>query len=396
MGLDRLLGQACTFPMPHQGRELPVGHKTTLDALQLAGIGRHKEHIAPPQQLVGARGINDHARIDPTGHSKADTGWKVGLDQPGDDVDTGALRRDHQVHAHGTGHLGNATDRPLHLVRRGHHQIGQLVDDDHNIRQRLVPLGDQAPVVGVDVARPGAVQQPVAAFHLPGGPIEHTNHPLQLDHHRRPQMRDAIVGGQFNHLGIDHDELYLGRRPCTQQSGDNRIDTNTLARTGCPGDEQMRHGGQIDGHRATGHVLSQRDGQRPFDALEHLGFQHRAERHQRNIGIWHLDADDGTTGHWGFDTDGRCCQRQRQVVGQIRDLADLDLGPANAPVAVPFLQVARLDPKLGDRGSAVHLHHLGRDTKTGQRILNHPGSLPNLGVAQLLIHCTVQDILNRG
>ena len=38
------------------------------------------------------------------------------------------------MHAGGTRHLRQAADRVFHLVRRGHHQVGKLVDNDDDLR----------------------------------------------------------------------------------------------------------------------------------------------------------------------------------------------------------------------------------------------------------------------
>ena len=42
--------------------------------------------------------------------------------------------------------LREADDGVLHLLRRDHHQVGQLVDDDQQVRQRLLAAAAQSPV----------------------------------------------------------------------------------------------------------------------------------------------------------------------------------------------------------------------------------------------------------
>ena len=49
----------------------------------------------------------------------------------------GPLRRDHEVDAGRARLLGEAGERDLHLARRGHHEVGELVDDHHDVRQLL-------------------------------------------------------------------------------------------------------------------------------------------------------------------------------------------------------------------------------------------------------------------
>ena len=46
----------------------------------------------------------------------------------------GLLGRQDQVDADGAGELGQPDDVLLDLLLRGHHHLGQLVDDDHDVR----------------------------------------------------------------------------------------------------------------------------------------------------------------------------------------------------------------------------------------------------------------------
>ena len=64
----------------------------------------------------------------------------VGLDDAGDDVDARTLGREHQVDADGARHLGDAHDRLLDVARRHHHQVVELVDDDHDVGELLRAL----------------------------------------------------------------------------------------------------------------------------------------------------------------------------------------------------------------------------------------------------------------
>ena len=61
----------------------------------------------------------------------------VRLDHPGDHVHGRPLRREHEVDADRARLLREADDRVLDLLRRDHHQVGELVDHDEQVRQRL-------------------------------------------------------------------------------------------------------------------------------------------------------------------------------------------------------------------------------------------------------------------
>ncbi len=55
------------------------------------------------------------------------------LIKPGDDVDRRPLRRDDQVNAGRARELRQAHDRRFDLRRRDQHEVGELVDDDHDV-----------------------------------------------------------------------------------------------------------------------------------------------------------------------------------------------------------------------------------------------------------------------
>ena len=61
----------------------------------------------------------------------------IGLDEAGDDVDRGALRRQDQVDADSARHLRQPGDGFFDVGLVEHHQVGQFVDDDHDVGQRL-------------------------------------------------------------------------------------------------------------------------------------------------------------------------------------------------------------------------------------------------------------------
>ncbi len=123
-----------------------------------------------PQQLFSAGHIQDHAGIDLTGHSKTDAGRKVRLDQAGDDVHAGALGGDNEMDAGRPCHLGNAANDSFHGFGRGHHQVGQLINEDDDVRQRLLLLCSHFLIVGGQIAYAGLRKTLVAVFHFLHGP----------------------------------------------------------------------------------------------------------------------------------------------------------------------------------------------------------------------------------
>ena len=112
----------------------------SMKAQEAAGSRRQEEHVAAAQQRLGPVGVEDGARIDFGGQSEADAGGDVGLDEAGDDVHAGALRGQDEMNADGAGHLREAGDGFFHVGAVEHHQVGEFVDDDDDVGERLLYL----------------------------------------------------------------------------------------------------------------------------------------------------------------------------------------------------------------------------------------------------------------
>ena len=89
------------LPIPDDAVGLRIVQKRALQPLQLACIGRHKQHVAPSQQIFGAGHIQHHTAVYLAGHGEGDAGGEIGFDQAGDDIDRRALGRDDQMDADG-------------------------------------------------------------------------------------------------------------------------------------------------------------------------------------------------------------------------------------------------------------------------------------------------------
>ena len=133
----------------------------------LADSGAMKSMSPRPSSFSAPGRIQDHPAVDLRGDGEGDARREVGLDQPGDHVHAGALGGQHQVDAGRPRHLRQPADLPLDVVGRGHHQVGQLVDHQHDVGQRL-DVRDAADLAVVldDVAHAACRQRPVAVVHL--------------------------------------------------------------------------------------------------------------------------------------------------------------------------------------------------------------------------------------
>ena len=165
---------------------------------------RQEQHVALAEQLLGAVAVENRARVDLRRHAERDARRQVGLDQAGDDVHRRPLRREDQVDADRARHLRQAADRLFDLVAGHHHQVGELVDHDHDEGQRprrlaffgrLAGLEHRADVAVelLDVAHAVGGQRLVALFHLAHRPAQRVGGLLRIDDHRRHQVRNVLV-----------------------------------------------------------------------------------------------------------------------------------------------------------------------------------------------------------
>src|SRR5471032_3127028 len=122
--------------MTHDILDLGVADEGAVHARDLAAAG-HVEHVALAQQLFAALLAENGATVDLGRDLEGDTGREVRLDGARDDVDRRSLRRHHDVDAGGARHLGQTLDRRFDLLARDQHQVGHLVDDDHDEGQRV-------------------------------------------------------------------------------------------------------------------------------------------------------------------------------------------------------------------------------------------------------------------
>lgn len=196
--------------------------------------------IAGAEQLFRSTMVKDDLTVlgrcrlerDPAGH--------IGLDQTGDDVDGGALRGKKQVDSGSSSELGDAYNGLLHGFAVGEHEVGELVDDDHDAREQALGARDAL-----------ALHDPVSTVHelaqllQLGGSSAHVGYDRAMQ-----EIAQAIPPTELHLLGVDHDKAAVVGRVVEANGADNRIDQNGLARTGRTGDERVGHAGEVEGEHA--------------------------------------------------------------------------------------------------------------------------------------------------
>ena len=112
--------------------------------------------------------------------------------------------------AGGARHLREAADIFLHLFRRRHHQVGQFVDNDDDMRQPV--LRQHLFVVALQVAHADLREGRVAVLHLAYQPGQRLHRLFGVRNRRRQQMRQLVVDRHLDTLRVDqyHAQLLRG------------------------------------------------------------------------------------------------------------------------------------------------------------------------------------------
>ena len=359
--------------------DLVVRDKAALDALGLALAQGGIQHIALADELFRAGLVQNDARLDLRGDRKRNAGGDIGLHDARDDIRGWALGGDDEVHAGRARLLRDAADRGLDLLGRDHHEVGQLVDDDDDLGQDLVGFGRAAlglgglglllaheGVIVLQLAHLAVRKQLVAPLHLAHRPVERTRRLLGIGHDRDEQMGDAVVVAELDHFGVHHNQAHFLGRGFIEERDQHGVDAHRFARAGRAGDEQMGHLGDIAHDGRARDILANRKGHARLGLVKGLGAQDLADMDDGDRLVWHLNAD-GDLVRDGRDADRHRAERQRNVVRQGGDAAELD---------------AALDGQLKprDRRAAHDADDLGLDAEGLQRVDQALAVLGQLGL----------------
>src|SRR5229473_3097979 len=257
--LLHVAGRALRAPEVDDRLDLGVADEGPLDAGRLAGIDRLVQHIAAAEKLLCATRVEDHAAVDLRADRERDTRGDIGLDETRDDVGRRPLCGDDQVDADRPRELSDAADQLLDLARRHHHQVGKLVDDDHDIRNLAREALGGLLVVSGDVAHALGREQLVAAVHLRHRPAQRCRGLVRFDEHRQREMGQAVVVGELDALGVDEEQSHVVGRDLEQQARNQCVDAHALALARGARDEQVRHPRQVADDRLAGHVVAHRE-----------------------------------------------------------------------------------------------------------------------------------------
>src|SRR6476661_1180172 len=131
-----ILRRALRLEVPDDLFDLLVGAKRAVNTAD-ASAARHVEHVALAKELLCTLLAQNGAAVDLGSDLEGDAGRKIGLDRTGDDVDRRSLRRQDDMQSGRARHLRETLHGAFDVLAGDHHQVGHLVDDHDDIRQRL-------------------------------------------------------------------------------------------------------------------------------------------------------------------------------------------------------------------------------------------------------------------
>ena len=275
-----VVGFAVFFEERDDAVHFVIAHKSAMYPCGQAVACGQIQHVTQPQQVFGAHLVEDGAAIDLARYLKRNARGDIGLDEAGNYIHTGALGGQNQVDAGRTRFLRQAGDQLFDFFAHHHHQVGQLVDHDHDMRQAFQRLGrfgreaegvgDQlfararffdAGVVARQVAHAQFAHQAIAALHFAHAPVQAVRGLLHVGHNGRQQVRNAFVHAHFQHLGVDHEQAHFVSGGFVQQAQNHGVDAHRFARARGAGHQHVRHARQIHHNGRADDVFAQPHGQ---------------------------------------------------------------------------------------------------------------------------------------
>ncbi len=131
---------------------------------------------------------------------------------------------------HSTRHLGQAYDACLKFTWVGLHDIGELVDNDDNVRHSFWHLGillaswlDHCVVVRLNITYLCFFEYVVAAIHFLCSPLEREDTFLRIGNNWGEEVGNTVIEGKLHTLRVHHDEAHLVRTVAVQEGSDKRV-----------------------------------------------------------------------------------------------------------------------------------------------------------------------------
>ena len=190
---------------------------------------------------------------------QCDARGDVGLDKACDHLDRWPLCRKYQVDTDSAAHLRESYDTALQFTRICGHDVGQLVDNKHNVGHCLnLPAisrvgsglarrslgeggGHDVGMVRGDITDLLHLEDVVAALHFFGEPLHREDGFFGVGDDRRQKMRYRVIYRELNALGVHHDKSQSLRSAAVEERHNEIVDRDGFSGAGGSGYQKMRH-----------------------------------------------------------------------------------------------------------------------------------------------------------
>ena len=247
----------------------------------------------------------------------------------------GPLRGEHEMDADGARHLREAGDRFFDVGLIEHHQVGELVDDDHDVGQGLFFLILVEKQSASDCRTAGCTdrccgrEREASSLRRRSistdGVAQSVGGEFGLGDDGREEVRDSLVHAQLDALGIDQDQAHLLRRCLVEHRHDHGVDGHGFAAASGSSDEHVGHRGEVGDDDAAVDVFAHGEGELASDGGKVFRLDDVAQPDGFALVVRHLNADGAFAGH-ALDEDGFSAGGKAKVFGKAGDAAVFDAG----------------------------------------------------------------------
>ena len=179
-------------------------------------------------------------------------------------------------------------------------------------------------------------------------------------------MRNRIVNTQFDHLRIDHNQLYIIGTCFVEQRDDDGVHAHGLTGAGSTCNQHMGQLGDVTNDAVATNVLTNGECRLGLGILKLIGVDDLSQRNRCNRTVGNLNTNHRNLTRNGCNTDTRSTKAQSNVIGDGSQLIQ-----TNTLIQLYFI--------TGNTGTAGYVDNMRLNLKAGQSFVQTLSILPHFG-----------------
>ena len=281
------------------------------------------------------------------------------------------------MHSRSTTHLGDTANGIFHFLGSNHHEVGQLVDNNDDLRQFLSILFSRCnAIIGFQITNAHIRHHLVSPQHFRHSPLKAACRLFRIGDNRNQKLRNAVVDAQLDHLGVHHDEFYFLGTGLIQKADDDGVHAHGFTGTGCTCNQQVGHLGNVAHDAIAIDAFTQSNGRFGLCIGKFIGIDYLPQGNRSNRTVGNFDADHRNLAGDSSDTDTGSAQAQCNVIGTAGQLIQSN-------TLIQFYLIA------GNTGTAGNIDDMRVDVEACQGFVQTPGIFPHfLGAVRAAAHRT--------